>query len=63
MFTSVAFLSILPETLILILGVILLIIEPFLKEERRRNLGWLTAGGLLVILVSVFWWVAPAIRR
>ena len=51
MFTSVAFLSILPETLILILGVILLIIEPFLKEERRRNLGWLTAGGLFVILV------------
>ena len=51
MFTSVAFLSILPETLILILGVILLIIEPFLKEERRRNLGWLTAGGLLVILI------------
>ncbi len=51
MFTSVAFLSILPETLILILGVILLIVEPFLKEERRRNLGWLTACGLLVILV------------
>jgi len=52
MFTSTTFLSILPETLILILGVILLIVEPFLKEERRRNLGWLTAGGLLVILAA-----------
>ncbi len=51
MFTSMTFLSILPETLILILGVILLTVEPFLKEERRRNLGWLTAGGLFVILV------------
>jgi len=51
MFTSTTFLSILPETLILILAVILLIVEPFWKEERRRNLGWLTAGGLLVILI------------
>ncbi len=51
MFTSTAFLSILPETLILILGVILLIVEPFWKEERRRDLGWLTAGGLLAILI------------
>ena len=51
MFTSVAFLSILPETLILILGVTLLVVEPFWKEERRRNLGWLTGGGLLAILV------------
>jgi NADH-quinone oxidoreductase subunit N len=50
MFTSTAFLSILPESLILILGVILLTVEPFWKEERRRNLGWLTAGGLLAIL-------------
>ena len=51
MFTSTAFLSILPETLILILGVILLVIEPFWNEERRRNLGWLTAGGLLAVLI------------
>ncbi len=31
MFTSAAILSILPETLILVLGVALLIIDPFLK--------------------------------
>jgi NADH-quinone oxidoreductase subunit N len=50
MFTSATFLSILPETLVLALGVVLLIVEPFLKEERRRALGWLTAAGLLATL-------------
>ncbi len=51
MFTTIGFLSILPETLILVLAVTLLIVDPFLKGERRRNLGWLTAGGLLGILI------------
>jgi len=44
------FLSILPEILILGLGVLLLIVEPFWKSEERRNAGWLTAGGLLAIM-------------
>ena len=51
MFTSAALLSILPETLILLLALILLTLDPFLKGDRRRNLGWLTAGGLLVVLL------------
>ncbi len=51
MYTSTAFLSILPETLILILAVALLIVEPFLKEDRRRNIGWLTAAGLLLTMI------------
>lgn len=42
---------ILPEILILTLGMLVLIIEPFWKEENRRNLGWLTAGGLFVTLI------------
>src|SRR5512135_3534014 len=55
MFTPTAFTSILPEILILILGVLLLVVEPFWKEEQRRNTGWLTAGGLLVaMLISLF---------
>jgi NADH-quinone oxidoreductase subunit N len=37
--------------LILTLGIILLIVEPFWKVERRRNVGWLTAGGLLLSIV------------
>jgi NADH-quinone oxidoreductase subunit N len=44
-------LSILPEILILVLGVLLLVVEPFWKGEKRRNAGWMTAGGLLAIMV------------
>lgn len=54
MFTSTLFASILPEILILLVGMILLIVEPFWKEENRRNTGWLTAGGLLIsMLISI----------
>jgi NADH-quinone oxidoreductase subunit N len=51
MFTSTTFASILPEILILTLGMLVLIVEPFWKEEQRRNVGWLTAVGLLVSMV------------
>jgi NADH-quinone oxidoreductase subunit N len=50
-FTPRLFLSILPETLLLVLGLVILVVEPFWKEDQRRNLGWLTASGLLGILV------------
>ena len=54
MFTPIMFASILPEILILVLAVILLCVEPFWKEDQRRNAGWLTAGGLfLAIIVSL----------
>jgi NADH-quinone oxidoreductase subunit N len=49
-YTPTMFMSILPEVLILVLGVLLLVIEPFWKDEKRRNAGWLTAGGLLAIM-------------
>ena len=51
MFTSTTFASILPEILLLVLGMLVLIVEPFWKEEQRRNIGWLTAGGLLASIV------------
>lgn len=51
MFTSLDFTSILPEMLILALGVILLIVEPFWQADQRRNAGWLTAGGLFAIII------------
>src|SRR5512138_3436776 len=51
MFSSTTFLSILPESLVLILAVIVLTVEPFWREQRRRNLGWLTAIGIFVIIV------------
>lgn len=54
-YTPTMFLSILPELLLLALGILLLIVEPFWKDEKRRNAGWLTAGGLLAVLaMSLF---------
>jgi NADH-quinone oxidoreductase subunit N len=50
-FTSTMFASILPEILILTVGILLLVVEPFWKEEQRRNVGWLTAGGLLISMI------------
>lgn len=51
MFTPLAFVSILPEILILIVGMLILIIEPFWKEEKRRNVGWIAAGGLFAAMI------------
>ncbi len=51
MLLSPTFQSILPETLLLILSVLVLVLEPFWKEERRRNLGWVTAAGLLIAML------------
>lgn len=51
MYTSTMIASILPEILILIIGMLILVVEPFWKDEKRRNIGWLTAGGLFAVLV------------
>ncbi|MCB9112751.1 MAG: NADH-quinone oxidoreductase subunit N [Anaerolineales bacterium] len=51
MFTAQTFASILPEILILSIGLLVLIFEPFWKEDQRRNAGWLTAGGLFVAMI------------
>lgn len=53
-YTPTMLLSILPEICLLLLAVLILVVEPFAREDRRRNLGWVTAGGLLLaLLVSV----------
>lgn len=45
-------LAIFPELLLLVLGVFLLVFDPFWKKENRRvNLGWLSAGGLFAIII------------
>jgi len=47
------YLAILPELLLLTVGLLVLILDPFWKDEGRRvNLGWVTAGGLTVVLVA-----------
>ncbi len=59
MFTLTAFQSILPEILILITGILVLVVEPFWKEEKRRNVGWLTAGGLFAAMLISFLFGQP----
>ncbi len=50
-FEPVMIAAILPETLVLVLAVIVLAVDLAWQFESKRNLGWLTAGGLAVILV------------
>jgi NADH-quinone oxidoreductase subunit N len=45
------FLAILPEISLVVLMGLVLVFDALWSEERRRNLGWLTFGGLMVILV------------
>jgi NADH-quinone oxidoreductase subunit N len=58
-------LPILPEVLLLAFGIIILIIDPFLKKDlsRRRFLGWFTAGGFLCVLVISLAFARPAEPR
>ncbi|HET9587551.1 MAG TPA: NADH-quinone oxidoreductase subunit N, partial [Anaerolineales bacterium] len=59
MYTPTMLASILPEILILIIGMLVLVVEPFWKEERRRNVGWLTAAGLIVAMVISLLFARP----
>lgn len=45
------FLAILPELLVLVLAGFVLAFDAIWSEERKRYLGWLTTGGLALILV------------
>ena len=51
MFTTSMIMAILPEILLLVLGLLVLAFDLIWKSESKRNLGWLTASGLLFILV------------
>ena len=44
MFTSTSFASILPEILVLLIGILVLVVEPFWKEEQRAgSASWVEA--------------------
>lgn len=48
---SLNLLAILPEILILTVALLVLVLDPFWKDENRSvKLGWLTAGGLTAVL-------------
>ena len=54
-------LAILPEILLLVLLVVVLVVDLLLKPENRRNLGWVTAVGIaIVMLLSLLFACPPA---
>ena len=52
-------LAILPEILLLVLAGFVLAFDAFWVEERKRSLGWLTAGGLAFIMVVSLLFAKP----
>ena len=55
-------LPILPETLLLVLAILVLVIDPFQKSDLKKRpfLGWISAGGMLVIILSSLLFARPA---
>lgn len=49
-FEASMILAILPEILLLILAIIVLVLDLVLSDQGRSNLGWVTAGGLALIM-------------
>jgi NADH-quinone oxidoreductase subunit N len=52
-------LAILPEILLLVLLLVILVVELLLKPEQRRNLGWVTAVGILIVMLLSVWLARP----
>src|SRR5690606_9510070 len=44
-------LAVLPEILLVVLGAVVLLVDLALPAERKTNLGWVTAVGLVLIMV------------
>jgi NADH-quinone oxidoreductase subunit N len=59
-FNNVMFLAILPEILLLVLGVIVLGYDLFTGEKQKSGLGWLTAGGLVLTMVICLFVAIPS---
>ena len=52
-FDASIFLPILPQLLLLTLGAVILILDLVIPQEQRRNLGWVTAVGMGLILLLI----------
>ncbi|MCL4561643.1 MAG: NADH-quinone oxidoreductase subunit N [Chloroflexi bacterium] len=59
-FNATMILAILPQIGLLALGVLVSILDLLWKENQKRNLGWLTASGLALIMVLAGVFTAPA---
>lgn len=53
------YLAILPEILLVLLAGIVMAFDAIWKPEEKRSLGWLTAGGLMVIMVVTLLFARP----
>lgn len=49
--TAATFVVVLPEILLLVLAVLVIALDILLRPTQRRSLGWITGGGLAVILL------------
>jgi NADH-quinone oxidoreductase subunit N len=49
----------LPEILLIVLAIVVLAFDLIWRPSRRRNLGWLTAGGFGITLLATLLWVVP----
>jgi len=58
-YISTLFPAILPEMLLLVLAILVLLVDVIWRPRQRTTLGWLTAGGLLVILVATVLFARP----
>ncbi len=58
-FEPTMYLAVLPEILLAILAGIILTIDAIWKPETKRILGWLTAGGLLLVMIISFLVATP----
>jgi NADH-quinone oxidoreductase subunit N len=52
-------LAILPEILLVCLAGLIMVTDAIWKPESKRNLGWLTAGGLLIVMVVTIFVAIP----
>ena len=54
-----AILVILPEILLVVLAGVVLVLDLALKDEQRRLIGWVTAGGLLFVIIPLLFFFRP----
>jgi NADH-quinone oxidoreductase subunit N len=59
-FEPTMILTILPEILLALLAGIILALDAVWKPEKKRIFGWLTAGGLLLVMVFSFIFYTPS---
>jgi len=54
-----AILVILPEILLVVLAGVVLVLDLALKDEQRRLIGWVTAAGLLFVIIPLLFFFRP----